>query len=86
MNSAMAAMWQRRKMGQSAREPLYTLLEIADKLGMDYETLKKLVRNKHNKVAPPKAAMRPESATRMRQNLYKLSEFKSWMKELGESK
>ena len=68
------------------REPLYTLPEIADKLGMEYETLAKLVRNKHNKVPPPKVEMSPVSATRMKQNLYKLSEFKAWIKTLEEYK
>ena len=68
------------------REPLYTLLEIADKLNMEYETLKNLVRNKHNKVPPPKVEMSPVSATRMKQNLYKLSEFKAWIRALEEYK
>ena len=68
------------------REPLYALPEIADKLGMEYETLKKLVRNRYNKVPPPKAEMKPVSATRMRQNLYKLSEFKAWIKKMEKYK
>jgi len=68
------------------REPLYALHEIADKLGMEYEALKKLVRNKHNKVPPPKVEMSPVSATRMKQNLYKLSEFKVWIKEMEKYK
>ena len=78
--------WSLKVKQKVVREPLYTLPEIADKLGMEYETLKKLVRNKYNKVPPPKAEMSPQSATRMKQNLYKLSEFKSWIKELRESK
>lgn len=86
MNSAVNAMWQRKKTGQGAREPLYTLPEIADKLGMDYETLKKLMRNKHKKVAAPKVEMKPVSAMRMKQNLYKLSEFRAWIKALEEYK
>ena len=68
------------------REPLYALPEIADKLGMEYETLKKLVRNRYNKVPPPKFEMSPSSSTRMKQNLYKISEFKAWIKTLEEYK
>ena len=78
--------WSLRVKQKVVREPLYTLPEIADKLGMEYETLAKLVRNKHNKVHSPKAEMKPVSATRMKQNLYKLSEFKAWIKTLEEYK
>ena len=74
--------WSLRVKQKVVREPLYTLPEIADRLGMEHKTLANLVRNKHNKVPPPKAEMKPVSTTRMKQNLYKLSEFKAWIKTL----
>jgi hypothetical protein len=78
--------WSLRVKQKVVREPLYTLPEIADRLGMEHKTLANLVRNKHNKVPPPKAEMKPASTTRMKQNLYKLSEFKAWIKEMEEYK
>ena len=74
--------WSLKVKQKVVREPLYTLPEIADRLGMEHKTLANLVRNKHNKVPPPKAEMKPVSTTRMKQNLYKLSEFKAWIKTL----
>jgi hypothetical protein len=70
------------------REPLYTLEEIADRLGVNYDNLKLCMRNK-NQVGypePPKCAMMTggSSPVRMRTQLYKLSEFKRWMRELQE--
>jgi len=76
----------RSKLPGSTNEPLYTLTEIADKLGMEYEDLKKLVRNKHNKVPAPKVIRSTSSAMTMQQRLYKLSQFKTWIKEIGERK
>ena len=67
------------------REPLYTLPEIADKLGMEYKTIAGYMRGMRE--GKPKPAMKPTNwAIKERHNLYKLSEFKAWVKELGKSK
>jgi hypothetical protein len=67
------------------REPLYTLPEIADKLGMEHKTIAGHMRGKRE--GKPKPAMRPTNWTiKVRHNLYKLSEFKAWIKTFGEYK
>ena len=67
------------------REPLYTLPEIADKLGMEHKTIAGYMRGKRE--GKPKPAMRPTNwAIKKRHNLYKLSEFKAWIKTFGEYK
>ena len=67
------------------REPLYTLPEIADKLGMEHKTIAGYMRGKRE--GKPKPAMRPTNwAIKERHNLYKLSEFKAWIKTFGEYK
>ena len=68
------------------REPLYTLEEIADKLGIEYEVLMGYVkgRRKEDCPPPPKAALvvgRGDSRVRMRTSMYKLSEYKAWVKQ-----
>ena len=66
------------------REPLYTLPEIADRLGVDYDLLKGAMNGKRKAgyPPPPPPAMLTgtSSASRMRTYLYKLSEFKAWWK------
>jgi hypothetical protein len=75
------------KYGRRYGEPLYTLSEIADKLGMEYESLKKEVSNRHKKIPAPKPVMKVGSSWSAGglRNLYKLSEFKVWIKQyIGE--
>ena len=66
------------------REPLYTLPEIADRLGVDYDTLRSYIRGKRpiGCPPPPDSAMLTggNSPARMRTKLYKLSEYKAWWK------
>ena len=68
------------------REPLYTLTEIADRLGVDYDSLTACMRGKKpdGYPLPPKFAMVTGngSTMRMRMQLYKLSDFKRWMRDL----
>ena len=70
------------------REPLYTLEEIADRLGVSYDSLRICMVGKKPQgyPEPPKPAMVTGngSTVRMRMQLYKLSEFKRWMRELQE--
>lgn len=66
------------------REPLYTLEEIADRLGVEYDTLRNYVRGKRpiGCPPPPNSAMITGSSSpvRMRTKLYKLSEYEAWWK------
>lgn len=78
---SMRQVWIRKKSGKSDFEPLYTLPEIADKLGMEYKTVVALIRGK--KEYKPKPAMHIQSMSVVKTNLYKLSEFKTWLKNLG---
>jgi hypothetical protein len=72
----------------SRREPLYTLPEIADRLGVDYDNLKVCMHTSKAEGYPksPKPVMRTSGSSyrRMATNYYKLSEFKRWMKALQE--
>ena len=65
-----------------------TTEEIADRLGVSYDSLKICMVGKKPQgyPEPPKPAMITGngSAVRMRMQLYKLSEFKRWMRELQE--
>jgi hypothetical protein len=69
---------------QPPREPLYTLPEIADRLGVEYDTLRSYIKGKRpiGCPPPPDSAMLTGagSASRMRTYLYKLSEYKAWWK------
>lgn len=81
---SMKQLWFRKKSG-IVREPLYTLPEIADKLGMEHKTIDAYMKGK--KEGKPKPVIRPNGVTAgHRNNLYKLSEFKTWIKQLGETK
>lgn len=66
------------------REPLYTLPEIADRLGVDYDALRGYIRGrlKYGCPPPPAPVMQTggNSPRRMRTKLYKLSEYKAWVK------
>lgn len=82
----MRQVWIRKKLGKSNFEPLYTLQEIADKLEIEYRFLKKIICRKNENFLPPKPAMKTQSMSTVKTNLYKLSEFKTWLKHLGEYK
>lgn len=64
------------------REPLYTLPEIADRLGVDYDTLRGYIRGKRKAGYPPPPApvmlTGGSSNIRMRTLMYRLSEYKAW--------
>lgn len=67
------------------REPLYTLPEIADKLGMEFKVIAGYMRGRREN--KPKPTMKPGGGNKAsRHNLYKLSEFKAWIKTLEEYK
>jgi len=70
------------------REPLYTLPEIADRLGVDYDNLRVCMHTSKAEGYPksPKPVMRvgSRSYVRMSANMYSLSDFKRWMKALQE--
>jgi predicted transcriptional regulator len=72
--------WSRKN--QPAREPLYTVQEIADRIGMDYDTLRNYIRGNHKKCPPPPkpTLVFSPSPMRGRIKLYKLSEYKAWLK------
>ena len=74
--------------GSSKREPLYTLPEIADRLGVDYDNLKVCMHTSKAEGYPksPKPVMRvgSRSSARMSAYMYSLSDFKRWMKALQE--
>jgi hypothetical protein len=65
-------------------EPLYTLPEIADKLGMQHKIIADYMRGKRDGKPKP-ARVNHTSKISSRHKLYKLSEFKVWVKYLGES-
>jgi hypothetical protein len=78
---SMRQVWIRKKSGKSNLEPLYTLTEIADKLGLEYKIVVAYMKGKREN--KPKPAMQTQSMTTSKKNLYKLSEFKTWLKHLG---
>jgi hypothetical protein len=75
-----------RRKQKIIREPLYTLPEIADKLGMEFEVISGYMRGKRDEGKPKAAMVNCSSQIRMVHKLYKLSEFQLWIKELGETK
>ena len=74
--------------GSSRREPLYTLPEIADRLGVDYSNLRVCMHTSKAKGYPksPRPVMRvgSRSSSRMSAYMYSLSDFKRWMRDLKE--
>lgn len=70
------------------REPLYTLEEIADRLGVKHGSLIDCMKGKRVEgyPPPPKPVMRVgvSSPVRMAKHLYRLSEFKKWLRDLRE--
>ena len=69
------------------REPLYTLPEIADRLGVSCSSLMSCISGKKPEgyPPPPKPAMpRMNNMYGGKRHIYKLSEFKRWMKALQE--
>jgi hypothetical protein len=73
-----------RKNNKVIREPLYTLQEIADLVGMKYDVLHGFLKGR--KKGAPKPVLGPKSDLSGTKNLYKLSEFKAWIKEMEEYK
>jgi hypothetical protein len=66
------------------REPLYTLPEIADKLGMEHKIIAGYMKSKRE--GKPKPVMREMSPLSFKNKRYKLSEFKAWIKKMEEYK
>jgi hypothetical protein len=67
------------------REPLYTLSEIAEKLGMQHKVIAGYMRGNKGGGRPKPARVNHTLSIRTGHKLYKLSEFKLWVKELGKS-
>lgn len=69
------------------REPLFEIAEIADRLKIDEVDLRNKMKASHRDgyPTPPKPAIpRRVDFVGGRPQLYKLSEFKKWLKELNE--
>jgi len=67
------------------KEPLYTLEEIADRLGVEHKVLKSLI-SRSSRVCPsPKAVLIARSHSQMTKKLYMLSEYKAWFKQRQDS-
>jgi hypothetical protein len=62
------------------REPLYTLEEIADKLGVEHKALKGHISGSSRVCPSPKPVLVSRSWSQMTKHLYMLSEFKVWWK------
>jgi len=62
------------------REPLYTLPEIADRLGMEHDSLMRVLRE-HKWAYAPKAAYIPSVKAHSRRKMYLLSDFKKWVRD-----
>ena len=75
----MNQFWFRRN-NKVTREPLYTLLEISQMIGIKYDVLHGYMKGR--KKGAPKPASGPRSILSGKHNLYKLSEFKAWIKTL----
>ena len=60
------------------REPWYTLPEISDRLGMEHDSLMRMLRE-HKWVDAPKAVYIPSVKSFSRKKLYLLSDFKKWV-------
>lgn len=75
----MNHLWLRRN-NKVVREPLYTLQEIADMVGIKYDVLHGSLKGR--KKGAPKPVSGPKSDLLGNKNLYKLSEFKAWIKTL----
>jgi hypothetical protein len=60
------------------REPLYTLPEIADRLGMEHDSLMRVLRE-HKWADAPKAAYKPPTHAISQKKMYLLSDFKKWV-------
>ena len=66
------------KIPNPTREPLYTLSEIADKLGVEYKVLISRIRANSKGHPSPKPVLMSQSRSQMRAGLYMLSEYKAW--------
>lgn len=67
------------------REPLYTLHEIADKLGVDYKVLISRIRANSKGRPSPKPVFMSRSRSHMSTGLYMLSEYKAWWEACQET-
>jgi hypothetical protein len=66
------------KIPNPKREPLYTLNEIADKLGVEYKVLLSRIRANSKAHPSPKPVFMSHSRSQMNTGLYMLSEYKAW--------
>ena len=66
------------KIPNPTREPLYTLSEIADKLGVEYKVLISRIRANSKEHPSPKPVLMSHSRSHMSTGLYMLSEYKAW--------
>jgi hypothetical protein len=62
------------------KEPLYTLEEIADKLGVEHKVLMSRITGSSKVCPSPKPVLISRSGRQMAKNLYTLSEYKVWWK------
>jgi hypothetical protein len=62
------------------KEPLYTLEEIADKLGVEHKVLMSRISGSSKVCPSPKPVLVSRSRSQMTRHLYMLSEFKAWWK------
>ena len=60
------------------REPLYTLEEIADKLGVEHKALMRHIRGSSKVCPSPKPVLMSRSRSHMSTGLYMLSDYKAW--------
>ena len=75
----MNQLWFRKK-NKVTREPLYKLSEIAAMVGMEHKVILGYLRGR--KEGAPKPVSGPKADLSGKYNLYKLSEFKAWIKTL----
>jgi hypothetical protein len=68
------------KIPNAKKEPLYTLEEIADKLGIEHAVLLSRIRGYSKACPSPKPVLMTRSRNHMSKSLYMLSEFKAWWK------
>ena len=68
------------KIPNAKREPLYTLEEIADRLGVEHKVLMSRIIASNRVFPSPKPVLVARSGRQMAKNLYMLSEYKVWWK------
>jgi hypothetical protein len=60
------------------KKPLYTLEEIADKLGVEHKVLMSYISKNSRRCPSPKSVLIARSSSQMTKKLYTLSEYKVW--------